>query len=283
MAKGTPKIRRLAAVGAGREHERVAPHGEPHRHRVDATVRVRDRQHADQPSLGRLAHEASCRISAPRRRRLGVGSCRAASTLRRGRRTEPQTVDSTTGGDRLPVRSSDTASRAMNSRRRPAPTGSRSRPVRGAGVPLIVVLALLIATLTVAGYVFRVERDDADRRERDVARQAAQTTDLLLVRGISASSGRVASSTSWATSTPTASTRSRERSPGSRVGRGPARAARPGQPARPLPGGDRATDPRHLAERQLDACGRSPGAFRGRAGRSGEVAAQPAAVRRPAL
>ena len=50
---------------------------------------------------------------------------------------------------------------------------------------MIVVLALLIATLTVAGYVFRVERDDADRRERDVARQAAQTTDLLLVRGIS--------------------------------------------------------------------------------------------------
>jgi serine phosphatase RsbU (regulator of sigma subunit)/anti-sigma regulatory factor (Ser/Thr protein kinase)/CHASE1-domain containing sensor protein len=73
----------------------------------------------------------------------------------------------------------------MNSRRRPAPTEFALSPSARRRRAVIVVLALLIATLTVAAYVFRVERGDADRRERDVARQAAVGTDRLLVQGIS--------------------------------------------------------------------------------------------------
>ena len=48
----------------------------------------------------------------------------------------------------------------------------------------MVVAALVLASVAVSSYALRVERSEADRRERDVARQAAVATDLLVVRGI---------------------------------------------------------------------------------------------------
>ena len=161
----------------------------------------------------------------------------------------------------------------MNSRRRPAPTEFALSPSARRRRAVIVVLALLIATLTVAGYVFRVERDDADRRERDVARQAAQTTDLLLVRGISGLLGARGLVDELGYVDPDgfdAFARAFAGAPGLDgvllVRRVPANQrdlfrVEIGPPIRDIsPSGE------------LVPAGRSPGAFRGRAGRSGEVA-----------
>ena len=49
---------------------------------------------------------------------------------------------------------------------------------------MMVIAALVLASFGVYGYTLRVEQSEADRRERDVARQAAVATDLLLVQGI---------------------------------------------------------------------------------------------------
>ena len=49
----------------------------------------------------------------------------------------------------------------------------------------MVVAALLLASVGVAGYALRVEREAANRRERDVARQGQVATEVLLVQGIS--------------------------------------------------------------------------------------------------
>jgi serine phosphatase RsbU (regulator of sigma subunit)/anti-sigma regulatory factor (Ser/Thr protein kinase)/CHASE1-domain containing sensor protein len=73
----------------------------------------------------------------------------------------------------------------MSSRPRPASTELTLPPAARRRRALVVVFTLAIATLTVSAYVLRVERSDADRRKRDVARQAAAQTDLRLVQGIS--------------------------------------------------------------------------------------------------
>jgi serine phosphatase RsbU (regulator of sigma subunit)/anti-sigma regulatory factor (Ser/Thr protein kinase)/CHASE1-domain containing sensor protein len=70
--------------------------------------------------------------------------------------------------------------------RSPAPAAGQTRQTRR--VRLTVVLATLL-TLAVSAYSFRVERDEADRRERDLSRQAVAATNVLLTRTISGLEG----------------------------------------------------------------------------------------------
>jgi serine phosphatase RsbU (regulator of sigma subunit)/anti-sigma regulatory factor (Ser/Thr protein kinase)/CHASE1-domain containing sensor protein len=77
----------------------------------------------------------------------------------------------------------------MSSRPRPAPTELTLPPAARRRRAVVVVFTLLVATLAVSAYVLKVERSDADRRKRDVARQAAVATDLLLVQGTSSLRG----------------------------------------------------------------------------------------------
>jgi hypothetical protein len=99
----------------------------------------------------------------------------------------------------------------MSSRPRPAPTELTLPPAARRRRAVVVVFTLLVATLAVSAYVWKVERSDADRRKRDVARQAAVATEVMFVQGTSSLRGARVWSTSSASSTPAASTPSRAR------------------------------------------------------------------------
>jgi serine phosphatase RsbU (regulator of sigma subunit)/anti-sigma regulatory factor (Ser/Thr protein kinase)/CHASE1-domain containing sensor protein len=73
----------------------------------------------------------------------------------------------------------------MTSPNRPATTELSVPPAARRRRAVMVILALLLASVGVAAYALRVEREAADRTERDVARQAAAATDLSLVSGTS--------------------------------------------------------------------------------------------------
>jgi serine phosphatase RsbU (regulator of sigma subunit)/anti-sigma regulatory factor (Ser/Thr protein kinase)/CHASE1-domain containing sensor protein len=77
----------------------------------------------------------------------------------------------------------------MSSRPRPAPTELTLPPAARRRRAVVVVFTLLVATLAVSAYVWKVERSDADRRKRDVARQAAVATEVMFVQGTSSLRG----------------------------------------------------------------------------------------------
>ena len=236
---------------------------------------VRGRQHADQPSLDELAHEGV----------LENGSAPEEAARRRLMHPRDSTLRS-----RLPDPSANRRQRCWRLSAACAILGIRAAASHdqpsSSGTNRVCAFAQCAAAACrdrgaraadrhADGGRIRVPRRTRRRRPAGARRRPAGGRGDRRpprVRESPAYAGRGASSTSWATSTPTASTRSRKRSPELPGWTGSSSCGRvPADQRDALPGGDRAADSRHLAERPARACGRSPGAFRRRAGRSGEA------------
>ena len=149
---------------------------------------------------------------------------------------------------------------------------------------MVVCSRCSLATLAVSAYAFRVERDDADRRERDVARQAAVATDLPARPGNFRPSRGARARRRARLRRPRRLRRLRRRARrSSRARRRFPRPAGARPTSGPVRGRDRPEDSRPLARRASSSRAKPPGPLRRRAGRPARLVARQAAGGGPAL